>query len=599
MSEHGKKGHFALAMGMLWRYLRPFPLKLLALICLLAGSIGLSLYYPQLIRTFLDQVQMGAAADVVMVTAVLFFVTITGQKVVAILSAYVGEELGWSATNRLRVDLARHCLHLDMGFHKMRPPGELVERIDGDVTTLAEYFSELFVSLLGNTVLASGILLLLFGEDWRVGSIGVAYALLVMVFLRAVQAYVVRFWGDVRQALAEMFGFLEERLGDGLEDVRANGGEGYVMARLYPLLAKVIEVRVKAQVSGSFTFIIGFFLYVVSLVSTLAIGIVSFQQGQMTIGTVYLLVYYLGVLEGPLNSIRREIDGVQRAYASIGRIYKLFAWQPQVQTEGQAPLPSTATTAAFTDVSFAYRDNMNGENGRAVLQHISFELEAGQVLGVLGRTGSGKTTLTRLLFRLYDVDEGVISLDGQDIRQVSLANLRRHIGMVTQDVQLFAVSVRDNLTMFENYNPLGTAISDEEIMAAIELLGLGEWFRTLPHGLDTVLSSGGIGLSAGEAQLFAFTRVFLRDPQLVILDEASARLDPATEQRLERAIDHLLRGRTGIIIAHRLRTVQRADEILILDNGRVAEQGGRVVLANDSQSRFHHLLQTGLTEVLA
>jgi ATP-binding cassette subfamily B protein len=197
------------------------------------------------------------------------------------------------------------------------------------------------------------------------------------------------------------------------------------------------------------------------------------------------------------------------------------------------------------------------------------------------------------VFRLYDPTAGYISLHGADIRQSRLKALRQRVALVTQDVQLFQASVRDNLTFFDRNIP------DERIRAAIEALELADWYASLPEGLDTRLETGGRGLSAGEAQLLAFTRVFLRDPGLVILDEASSRLDPATEQLIERAIDRLLRNRTAIIIAHRLGTVQRADEIMILRDGRVVEYGERERLAADPDSRFYSLLQTGLEEVLA
>jgi ABC-type multidrug transport system fused ATPase/permease subunit len=248
-----------------------------------------------------------------------------------------------------------------------------------------------------------------------------------------------------------------------------------------------------------------------------------------------------------------------------------------------------------------------GETGRGeelskdmVLHALSFRLQAGTVLGLLGRTGSGKTTLTRLLFRLYDPDGGVIRLGGSgepppplaDIRQVRLANLRQRVGMVTENIQLFHATVRDNLTFFD------AGIPDQQILQVLNELGLEEWIRSLPAGLDTELESGGGGLSAGEAQLLAFARVFLRDPGLVILDEASSRLDPATEVRIERAVDRLISNRTALIIAHRLGTVQRADEIMILDNGQIVEHGPRAALADDPSSRFCHLLRTGLEEVL-
>jgi ATP-binding cassette subfamily B protein len=218
-------------------------------------------------------------------------------------------------------------------------------------------------------------------------------------------------------------------------------------------------------------------------------------------------------------------------------------------------------------------------------------LAPGRVLGLLGRTGSGKTTLTRLLFRLYDPTAGAIRLGGVDPRDMRHDELRARVGMVTQDVQLFQATVRDNLTLFDR------SISDARIVAILEELGMRPWLNTLSLGLDTELSAGG-GLSAGESQLLAFARVFLQDPGLVVLDEASSRLDPATERLIERAVDKLLKGRTGIIIAHRLATVQRADEILILNRGRIAEHGAREQLACDPASRFATLLRVGMDEVL-
>jgi ABC-type multidrug transport system fused ATPase/permease subunit len=258
----------------------------------------------------------------------------------------------------------------------------------------------------------------------------------------------------------------------------------------------------------------------------------------------------------------------------------------------------------FDGVSFGYHDQdgaatEDSERSRdvpsaePVLHDVSFHLAPGRVLGLLGRTGSGKTTITRLLFRLYDPDSGAVCLNETDLRALPLVALRRRVGLVTQNIQLFHATVRDNLTFFDR------SVADGRILGVLRDLGLDAWLHGLPAGLDTVLESGGGGLSAGEAQLLAFARVFLQDPGLVILDEASSRLDPATEALLERAVDRLLQGRTAILIAHRLGTVQRADEILILEAGRVEEQGARHDLARDPGSRFAQLLRTGMEEVLA
>jgi ABC-type multidrug transport system fused ATPase/permease subunit len=214
------------------------------------------------------------------------------------------------------------------------------------------------------------------------------------------------------------------------------------------------------------------------------------------------------------------------------------------------------------------------------------------VLGVVGRTGSGKTTLTRLLPRFYDPLAGVVRLGGVDLRAVRLAAVRSRIGVVSQEVHLFHASVRDNLTLFDDTVP------DERLHDVLATLGLAGWLRELPHGLDTLLGAGGAGLSAGQAQVLTCARVLLRDPDIVILDEASSRLDPATERLVHRALGRLLAGRTGIIVAHRLATVAYADDILVLEDGQVREHGPRIDLAADPTSHFARLLRVAAGEVV-
>ena len=610
---------------MLGHYLRPFRGRVTLLTILLLTSIGLQLLAPQLLGRFVDAAtgqggQGDGSANRLYAIAGLFFAAVLAQKALFLISVYLTEDLGWATTNALRADLTGHVLRLDMGFHKLRTPGELIERIDGDVGELAEYFSEIVVSLIGNGLLVAGIIALIFLKDWRIGLVALGYAVIMVTLLRVIQERMVKLFTSISRAIAELFGFLEEHI-TGTEDVIPNGGALYVMARLYPLLNTHARLTRRTYTLSTIVGATSTLLFVLALAGSMGLAALSFRAGAMTIGTVFTLVYYVGLLESPLDSVRRHLSYIQRALAGVNRTREFFDLRPEVVeatagVDGNILSPK-APSVVFDGVSFAYKDRrqmtndesgMTNEEGEpsldtpTVLHDVSFAVAPGRVLGVLGRTGSGKTTLTRLLFRLYDVDAGGIRIGdngGVDLRDVPLSGLRRHIGLVTQDVQLFAATVRDNLTLFNNYDPTRPTIDDDRIIAALETLGLGDWCSSLPEGLDTVLESGGKGLSAGEAQLLAFTRVFLRDPQLVVLDEASSRLDPGTEALLERAIDRLLDGRTGIIIAHRLRTVGRADDILILENGRVVELGPRAALAADAGSRFYRLLQTGLEEVLA
>jgi len=266
----------------------------------------------------------------------------------------------------------------------------------------------------------------------------------------------------------------------------------------------------------------------------------------------------------------------------IARIKDLYDTRTATPDGPGAALPPGPPALRFDDVSFGYDD----ESEALALRDLSFDLLPGRVLGVLGRTGSGKTTLARLVTRLYDPRAGAIRLGGVDLRDLRLADLRQRVGLVTQDVQLFGATVRDNLTLFAE------GVADERILRALSDLGLTEWYESLPHGLDTEIAAG--ALSAGQAQLLALARVFLRDPSLIVLDEASSRLDPATERLLERAIDRLFEGRSAIVIAHRLATVQRADDILVLDGGRAVEYGPRMSLAADPTSHYARLLRVGL-----
>ncbi len=596
---------------LLGRYLRPLRRRALGMAGLILAGIALQLGLPLLMRAFIDGVQAGAALAALLRLGGVYLGLALAQQVVSVAATYVSETVGWSATNDLRADLAAHLLGLDLSFHNAHSPGELIERIDGDVTALSNFFSRFMVNVVGNLLLLLGIIGLLFGVDWRVGGVIAAFTGLTLLLMLRFRNLATPHWQAERQASAELFGFLEERLA-GVEDVRANGGKGYVMNRFYRLMRELLRRSLRAGLAVNVSLNTTLFMFAVGIASAFAVGAYLYQGGVVSLGTVYIIFQYTVMLQRPLEDISRQMQDFQKAAAGLARVSELM----EVKSKLSAPLPtgpsphpissqgsgggarperSAALAVEFDQVTFAYPDGP-ADSGEPVLSELSFRLEAGQTLGLLGRTGSGKTTLTRLLFRLYDPQRGAVRLEANgerlDLRALPLPALRRQVGMIPQNVQLFNASVRDNLTFF---NP---AISDERIRAALEDLGLGAWYAGLPAGLDTRLESGGGGLSAGQAQLLAFARIFLRDPGLVILDEASSRLDPASEAHIEAAIDRLRQGRTAVIVAHRLGTVQRADQIMTLEQGRIIEFGPRAALAADPGSHFRRLLETGLEEAL-
>jgi ABC-type multidrug transport system fused ATPase/permease subunit len=577
---------------LLAEYLRPQKGRVALLVVLLFGSIGLQLANPQVVRFFIDSAETGNGVNRLLGAAALFMSIAITRHAVTMGATYVGENVAWRATNRLRADLALHCLRLDMSFHKTHKPGELIERVDGDVNKLANFFSQLVIQLGGNVLLLVGVLALLWLHDWRVGLSITAVALLGMAALSSLHRRTVPRWQALRQAEADLFGYLEEWL-NGTEEIRSSGAVLYVMGRLYQLgRTRWLKMR-SAMRMNTLVMTLPIGVFTLAYIAAHVLGATLFRDGVMTIGGVYLIFYYIDTIKDPLWEIMRQVEDLQRAGASINRIIELRQVRPTMEDGTGVPLPLGALAVEFDNVCFHYED----DHETSVLADVDFTLAPGTVLGLLGRTGSGKSTLTKLLFRFYDPVDGAIRLgDGNgsahDIRQARQADLRQRIGVVTQEVQLFHASVRDNLTLFDD------TIPDERIREVVAQVGLDGWLATLPNGLDTRLEATG-GLSAGQAQLLAFTRVFLADPGLVILDEASSRLDPATERLIEKAIDTLLAGRTAIIVAHRLATVQRADEIMILEDGRIHEYGRRLELAADLNSRFYHLLQTGMEEAFA
>jgi ATP-binding cassette subfamily B protein len=571
--------------GLLVRYLAAQRGRVLLLALLLFSGIGLQLVSPQILRGFIDGARGGAAMGGLIVAALLFMGAAVLQQILYVGSTYVSEMVGWNATNALRTDLLAHALRLDMGFHNARTPGELLERVDGDVTTMANFFSRFVLQVLGNGLLLAGVLLLFAREDWRVGLVMGAFVALAVAALMRLQNLGEPSWRHARAASADFIGFLEERL-SGLEDIRSSGAAPHLLGQLHGHTRELLRRYRRARVITDGTRVIARVIFACGQATALAIGAYLFYQGAATVGTVFMISYYTSLIVWPLEQLSHQLQDLQQAGAGIRRVQELREAAPTIVDGGGAELPSGPPAVEFDHVAFSYPP------GQAVLHSLSFRLRPGAVLGLLGRTGAGKTTIIRLLLRLYDPTAGAVRLGGVDLRELHLAGLRRHVGVVTQDVQLFRASVRDNLTFFDRSFP------DRRLLSALEEMGLGPWLRSLPAGLDTRLAAGGDALSAGEAQLLAFTRVLLRDPGLVILDEASSRLDPATERRTQLAIERLLAGRTAIIIAHKLATVRHVDEIMILDGGRIAEHGPREALAADTGSRFAGLLRLGLEEVL-
>ena len=567
-------------LALLVHYLQPHKRRVAWLTLFVFGYTGVRLAAPQIVRFFIDTAREGGEIRSLMWAAALYVCVALGRQLCFLGSSYFSQDVGWRATNRMRSELGEHCLRLDMSFHGEHTPGELVERVDGDTSTLANFLSGFAARVTSGLLLLLGVLGLVWREDWGLGLAMTVFACVAFFIINLTRSIAVPIYAAEREGFSRLYGFIEERLG-GIEDVRTNGAVNFILKRFFQVNRDAYGRVVRSEVMGAILRSITMVLFTFGHAMTMCMSLWLYRDGLFTIGTVYLVFEYMTLLRFPLFMITEQINDLQKATAGLKRIEELNRVRSRI-VDGTAEPASGALAVDFDGVTFEYSE------GSPVLREVSFHLEAGRTLGLLGRTGSGKSTLTRLLFRFYDVQLGVIRLGGEQIRDLRLKGVRQRVGMVTQDVQIFRATVRENLALFDD------SVDDAAIMGAIEALGLMDWFSDLATGLDTQITAG--GLSAGESQLLAFARVFLKDPGLVILDEPSSRLDPATEHRIDRAVHELLRGRTGLIIAHHLATVQSVDDILILDEGGVLEYGDRLRLAADPTSRFSQLLAVGLED---
>ena len=565
-------------------YTKPVRWPLLLLGIILAASIVIQLIAPVLTARFINTAVEGAPVRDLVTIALLATGFAVAGYILTPLETWASEHIGWEATNALRFDLLAHLLRLDAAFHARHTVGELIERVDGDVSHLARFFSRFVVNILGSSVMMLGILVLLFRIDLKVGAAVAGMLILAVITMFRIRIAATPAWAQERQASAGYYGFLGEILA-AREDITSSNAVPWVTHRTTRLLRALYATTGKAGMFGYALAASTSAFFGIGAVAALAIGASQFRSGTMSLGTVYLVFQYTQMLQAPVNRLRDEIQDLQQADASLNRVTTLLAEPVAPDTSSGTPLPHGPLGVIVDDITFGY------DPADPVIHHLSVSIPTGDVLGIVGRTGSGKTTIARLLTRTWQAQSGSISLVPGDrppipLSEVSRDEIRHRVGLVTQEVAMFGATLRDNLTLFD------PSIPDSHLHHVLEQVGLDGWLATLPAGLDSLLQSDGVGLSAGQAQLIACARILIRDPDIIILDEASSRLDPATEQQFHLAFARMLAGRTGVIIAHRVDTLHLADHILVLDRGQVAEYGPRSTLEADPTSRFSRLLAT-------
>jgi ABC-type multidrug transport system fused ATPase/permease subunit len=540
---------------------------------LVATSSCLLLAGPLVVRRIVDSATAGTTTGEVVGLATVFLAIAVAAQLIAVLVAYVATASAWRTTNDLRLRMTEHVLGLDHEFHRRHTPGELIQRVDGDVTSVSEFLGIVVPKALGAAVLIGGMVVVLAVLDWRMALCLVGYlTVTVMIVVRSRHRAVTES-ADEMSALGRLYGGIEERL-VAAEDLRANGAADHVAWRF----VEDSSVAMASAVRREKAFLTMWWFVQLALaagwVLVLVVGSWTVSRELVSVGTIFLLYQYLLLIGRPVEELVHQLETVQKANGAMSRVASLLAIRSTITDRGTTSPPPGPLSIEFDGVAFDYGDD------HAVLRGIDLEIPAGRSVGVVGRTGSGKTTLSRLVLRLVEPTQGCVRLGGVPIADVPLDELRRRVALVSQEVELFSGTVRDNVTLF------GPA-DDAAVVAALDAVGLG---ALAASALDRDLGAAGGGLSAGEAQLLSLARVWLRDPDLVVLDEATARVDPETERRIEAAVSALMVGRTTLVIAHRLSTLRSVDDIVVVDDGRIAEYGERAALMRDSDSRWSELL---------
>lgn len=572
-------------ISLLRKYLKPYIGQVILLGILLVIYNGIQIANPQVIRIYIDAVFADTLDKKAILFASLMYIGFSLiHRSVYVVVRYLSQKLAWATTNDLRVDLTNHCMNLDMTFHNQYKTGEMIERIDGDASSLSEFFSTFSIYFFGSLILLIGVLTAVFIEKWVYGVLFLGFAFLALIAFYFVRNVSSPLWKKARESTTALFGHIEESV-SGLEDIKGNGADEFLMKRFHEVSQTDFKNKNKAMIVSRTYYAINVAMRAILNIGILVVSYYLSSFLETDPGVIYLLLTYGTNLLWPLRLLLWQIEQLQNSLANVERINEFFQIKTKIIDDGEIIFPEGKVSLAFDNLDFGYSENL-------VLKDISFNLEPGRTIGLVGQTGSGKTTLARLVFRLYDPKSGKIRVNGINTKNFPLKELRSNVAYVTQDVELFKASIRDNVTFFDKEIP------EEVILDIFKDIGLETWYNNLPNGLETIIKSEECGLSAGEEQLLALTRAFLKDPKIVILDEASSRLDPATERQIEIALEKLLHGRSAIIIAHRLTTLYKVDDVLILSNGEMMEYGSREDLAKNPESQFSILLQKGMEEVL-
>lgn len=544
----------------LYEFIQPYKGKFYMLIFLTLALAILAPTRPYFIQIAIDDyVALGDKAGLVQIIYLLVGLMVL-QAFVQFIHTYLSGWIGQVIIRDIRIKLYRHLLKMRLKFFDNTPIGRLVTRNVSDIETLADVFSEGLAAIIGDLLQLVTILAVMFYIDWQLTLVSLCTLPFLIISTYVFKEKIKVAFNDVRNAVSNLNSFLQEHI-TGMNIVQIFNRE----KREYEKFKDINKDHKKAHIRSVLYYSIYF--PVAEIIQAFGIGLVVWYGAtgvfdlDIQVGVLISFIMYLQLFFRPIRMIADRFNTLQLGVVSSSRIFKLLDSNENIANEGSFKPEKIKGNIALKDVWFAYNDE------EYVLKNINFEVKHGETIALVGATGAGKSSIINLISRFYEINKGSIQIDGTDIKDFELGTLRRHIGVVLQDVFLFSDTIYYNITLG---NP---DISREQVMHAAKLVGAKKFIERLPGGLDYNVMERGATLSVGQRQLISFVRAMVYNPEIIILDEATSSVDTETEELIQKAIDKMMTGRTSIVIAHRLSTIQKANKIIVLHQGEIKEVG--------------------------
>ena len=513
----------------------------------------------------------------------LFYITLMG--VVLLLEVFSqfyfvlwANWLGQDIVKDIRVKLFRHMLSFRMKYYDNAPVGQLVTRSVSDIEQIAKIFSQGLFMIISDMLKMVVVLIFMFYMNWKLTWIVIVAMPILVFFTRIFQRKMQVAFEEVRNQIANMNTFVQERV-TGMKIVQLFNREDIEAAKFSDINDKHRKAWIKTILYNSIFFPIADIITSLTLGFVVLYGGIKMLHGDhfTTFGDLFSYTMFIGMLFNPLRQIADKFNEMQMGMIAANRVFDILDTEDQIQDNGIIEAPIFEGSIQFKDVHFSYIKN------EEIIKGINLEVKAGETIAIVGATGAGKSTIINLLNRFYEIDKGSICIDGQNINEYSLSSIRKQIAVVLQQVFLFADTILNNITL---NNP---DISREEVIAAAQKIGVHDFIMSLPHGYDYNVKERGVMLSSGQRQLIAFLRAYVSNPSILILDEATSSIDTYSEELIQSATEKITKGRTSIVIAHRLATIVNADKIVVMDQGLIVEQGNHIELLNIADGYYKNL----------